>query len=86
MCSHTNGRVAPTTLQRKSVSLSTESESWLEKLLMSRMFRRYVECLTVVLCPWVLLLEKDAEQITLSGVTYRQEAEGWEEYEHDPEL
>ena len=37
---------------------------------MSRMFRRYVECLIVVLCPWVLLLEQDAE-----------EQEGWDEDE-----
>ncbi|KKK99618.1 hypothetical protein LCGC14_2630960 [marine sediment metagenome] len=26
-------------------------------LLMSRRFRRYMECLIVVWCPWVLLLE-----------------------------
>ena len=38
------------------------NESWLEKILMSSMFRRYVECLVVVLCPWVLLLEQDAEE------------------------
>ena len=30
-------------------------------LLMSRWFRRYVECLIVVWCPWVLLLEMDAK-------------------------
>ena len=32
----------------------------LERLLMSRMFRRYVECVTVVLFPWVLFLERPA--------------------------
>ncbi len=30
----------------------------LESLLMSRMFRRYIECLIVVWAPWVLLLEQ----------------------------
>jgi hypothetical protein len=30
-------------------------------LLMSWRFRRYMECLIVVWCPWVLLLEMDAK-------------------------
>ncbi len=35
----------------------------LERLLMSRMFRRYVECLTVVFFPWVLLTEQESEDL-----------------------
>ena len=31
----------------------------LERLLMSGLFRRYVECLTVVFFPWVLLTEQE---------------------------
>jgi hypothetical protein len=34
--------------------------SCLESLLMSRIFRRYVECLIVVWAPWVLLFEQPA--------------------------
>ena len=34
--------------------------SCLEHLFMSRMFRRYIECLTVVWFPWVLLMEQPA--------------------------
>ncbi len=34
----------------------------LERLLMSRMFRRYVECITVVWFPWVLLSEQEAKE------------------------
>ena len=34
-------------------------------LLMSRMFRRYIECLIVVWNPWVLLSEQEAE--TMEG-------------------
>lgn len=36
-------------------------ETCLERLLMSGLFRRYVECLTVVFFPWVLLTEQEAK-------------------------
>ena len=42
----------------------------LERLLMSRMFRRYIECVTVVWFPWVLFLERPA--VTMEG-TEREE-------------
>ncbi len=38
-------------------------ESCLERLLMSRLFRRYVECLIVVFFPLVLLTEQEAEEL-----------------------
>ncbi len=47
--------------------------SCLEHLLMSRMFRRYIECVTVVLFPWVLLSEQEAE--TMEGSDEDDEAE-----------
>lgn len=31
----------------------------LNNLLVSRWFRRYIDCLIVVWCPWVLLLEME---------------------------
>ena len=37
----------------------------LARLLMSRMFRRYVECVIVIWNPWVLLLEQPA--VTMQG-------------------
>ena len=37
----------------------------MSELLMSRWFRRYMESLIVVWCPWVLLLEMNA--VTMSG-------------------
>lgn len=38
-------------------------EGCLERLLMSRLFRRSIECLIVVLFPWVLLTEQEAEDL-----------------------
>ena len=55
MYSSTTDPVTATTMQEKY------RESCLTRLLMSRVFRRYVECLTVVFFPWVLLTEQEAE-------------------------
>ncbi len=38
--------------------MNSQSSSLLESLLMSRMFRRYVESAIVFWFPWVLLLEQ----------------------------
>ncbi len=38
----------------------------MSELLMSRWFRRYMECFIVVWCPWVLLLEMNA--VTMEGL------------------
>lgn len=35
----------------------------LERLFMSTLLRRYVECMIVVWCPWVLLTEQEAEEL-----------------------
>lgn len=45
----------------------------LERLLMSGLFRRYIECLTVFFFPWVLLSEQKAGDILggESGVDLR---------------
>ncbi|KKK53562.1 hypothetical protein LCGC14_3093520, partial [marine sediment metagenome] len=39
----------------------------LERLLMSRLVRRYVECVIVVWFPWVLLTELPAEELIGGG-------------------
>ena len=46
-------------------------ETFLFRLLTSRMFVRYIECLTVVFFPWVLLTEQEAKTM--------EELEGWDE-------
>ena len=51
----------------------------LERLFMSRMFRRYIESLIVVWCPWVILLEQ--EPITLQEAITAQERKP---YDPDP--
>ncbi len=35
----------------------------LERLLLSGLFRRYIECLIVICAPWVLLTEQEAGEI-----------------------
>jgi len=55
---HTRSPVGPHGRSRAGAGKEGEPMS---KLLMSRWFRRYVECLIVVWCPWVLLLEMDAK-------------------------
>ena len=59
MYSSTTDPVTATTMQEKY------RESCLSRLLMSRVFRRYVECLTVVFFPWVLLTEQEPK--TMEG-------------------
>ena len=48
---------------------------YLERLLMSRMFRRYIECAIVVWAPWVLLFEQPAATM--------EELEGREEHDNE---
>ena len=41
----------------------TDEGGCLERLLLSGLFRRYVECVTVLFFPWVLLSELPAEEL-----------------------
>ena len=52
--------VATQTEMIAAMPKTTTSGSCLERLLMSGLFRRYVECLIVVCAPWVLLTEQKA--------------------------
>ena len=47
----------------RGIKMPKTKESCLERLLMSRLFRRYVECLIVVFFPLVLLTEQEAEEL-----------------------
>ncbi len=46
---------------------TTTNGGCLERLLMSRLFRRYVECSIVFFFPWVLLLEQEATDVMGGG-------------------
>ena len=57
MYSSMSGPATPTTEPRKY------QESCLTQLLMSRLFRRYIESLIVVFFPLVLLTEQEAKEV-----------------------
>ena len=55
--------VARSVATRTGMTAVMAKTTSLERLLMSRLLRRYVECLIVVFFPWVLLTEQEAKAI-----------------------